>query len=210
MNLINYLNNNYFTKQELLDLAKVTEEELLNFQQQNVMPKCSYKLKLNYTNHSFFGEFNDQSEIEYYAKGYLSWLGILKTTEDLHTVFGIFAQRYIKAIAWLKHAGYYSDDNTVNSGLDLHIKQEWKSFLEGIYGLCTHSGLPEDIAAKEVAILQINEMLALDEAEIDLTKLTKAVNLLDESSAMFAPHERIKSSRHRLVDEVRRQYKLKS
>jgi hypothetical protein len=208
MNLINYLNNNYFTKQQLLDLAKITETELLNFQQQNVMPKCSYKLKLHYTSHSFFGEFNDQSEIEYYAKGYLSWLGILKVTEDPQTVFNLFALRYTKAITYLKNSGHHSDDNTVNSALNLHIKQEWKSFLEGIYGLCTHSGLPEDIAAKEVAILQINEMLALDETEIDLTELTKAVNLLDKSSAMFAPHERLKSSRHRLVDEVRRLYTL--
>jgi hypothetical protein len=58
--------------------------------------------------------------------------------------------------------------------------------------------------------LQINQILTLDETEIDLTKLTKAVNILDKSSAMFAPHERQTSSRHRLVNEVRRQHKLKS
>ncbi len=210
MDLINYLNTNYLTKQELLDLAKITERELLDYQQQNVMPKCSYKLALNYTSDSFFGEFKEQSKIEYYAKGYLSWIGIIKSVNDLKNMFNIFSQRYSEAITNLKNSGYNSNDEKVNSKLELHIKEEWGHFLNGIYGLCTKSGLPEDIAAKELAILQINEVLAFNESEMDLEKLAKAVNLLDASSSMFAPHERLKSSRHRLIDEVRRMYKLKS
>ncbi|WP_241210137.1 DUF6058 family natural product biosynthesis protein [Vibrio splendidus] len=34
-------------------------------------------------------------------------------------------------------------------------------------------------------------------------------NLLDSVSSLFAPHEKLKSSRHRLVDEVRCKYKLR-
>lgn len=210
MDLINYLNDHFYTKHELLELANISETELLAYQQQNVMPKCSYKLSLNYTSDSFFGEFKQQKEIEYYAKGYLSWIGILKSTNDLPSVFNIFSQRYRDAISHLKNTGYNSSDEKVNAKLSLHIEQEWGHFLNGIYGLCTKSGLPEDIAAKELAILQINEMLALDDHEIDLKKLTKAVNLLDTASSLFAPHERLKSSRHRLIDEVRRKYKLKT
>ncbi|MFC3646483.1 DUF6058 family natural product biosynthesis protein [Planctobacterium marinum] len=36
-----------------------------------------------------------------------------------------------------------------------------------------------------------------------------AVNLLDKSSSLFAPHERLSSSRFRLVNETRCKYKLK-
>ena len=210
MDLINYLNENYYTKQQLLDLAKISKTELFYFQEKRVMPTCSYKLSLNYSSDSFFGEFNNQSEIEYYAKGYLSWIGILKVTTDLQDIFPIFAQRYAKSISELKNAGYTSVDAKVNSKLDLHIEEEWGHFLNGIYGLCTKSGLPEDIAGKELAVLQISEFLELDKSKIDLAQLTKAVNLLDKSSSMFAPHERLKSCRHRLIDEVRREYKLKS
>jgi hypothetical protein len=75
--------------------------------------------------------------------------------------------------------------------------------------LCTKSGLPEDIAAKELAVIEINELLALNELSLDeLEKLTLAVNLLDSASSFFAPHERLRSSRHSLVNEIRRKYKL--
>lgn len=210
MDLINYLNENYYTKQQLLDLAKISEAELFSFQEKKVMPTCSYKLSLNYSSDSFFGEFKSHNEIEYYAKGYLSWIGLLKVTTELQDVFPIFARRYAESISELKSLGYTSSDAKVNSKLDLHIEEEWEHFLNGIYGLCTKSGLPEDIAGKELAVLQISETLEQDKENIDLTQLTKAVNLLDKSSSMFAPHERLKSSRHRLIDEVRREFKLKS
>jgi hypothetical protein len=209
MDLINYLNENYYTEQQLLELSKISANELAHFHAKKVMPTCSYKLSLNYACDSFFGEFKNQNNIEYYAKGYLSWIGMLKVTTDLNDIFPIFAQRYAKEIFRLKADGYNAISVKVNSELDSHIKDEWGHFLSGIYGLCTKSGLPEDIAGKELAVLQINEILAVDKAEIDLAKLTSAVNLLDKSSAMFAPHERLKSSRHRLIDEVRREYKLK-
>ncbi len=98
----------------------------------------------------------------------------------------------------------------MNEGLEQHIKEEWQHFLEGTYGLCTKSGLPEDIAAKEIAIYQINEILEQDENKRDIETLTKAVDLLDNASSLFSPHERLRSSRHRLVDEVRRQHKLEA
>ncbi len=212
MELINYLNEHYLTKQQLLDLAKISDDELCLYQRQEIMPKCSYRLALNYSSHSFFGEFTKQSDIEYYAKGYLSWLGIIKASNNHQSIFAIFAQRYRQAISELTQQGYHSDDAKVNEKLDQHIADEWQHFLNGTYGLCTKSGLPEDIAAKELAILQINETLALDEhselGEPELAKLVKAVNLLDASSSIFAPHERANSSRHRLVDEVRRKYQL--
>lgn len=89
------------------------------------------------------------------------------------------------------------------------IKETWGHFIQGTYGLCTKSGLPEDIAVKAVAIFEINRLTESDElSQAALTALEKAVNLLDESSALFAPHERLRSSRHRLVNEIRRRFKL--
>ncbi len=54
--------------------------------------------------------------------------------------------------------------------------------------------------------MELSEQTALNEAQ--LNQLTNAVNLLDCASSMFAPHERLKSSRHRLVNEIRRKYRL--
>ncbi len=101
---------------------------------------------------------------------------MLKVTTDLQDVFPIFAHRYAKLISELKSAGYTSGDAKVNSKLDLHIEEGWRHFLNGTYGLCTKSGLPEDVAGKVLAVLNISETLELDKAKIDLAKLTKSVN----------------------------------
>ena len=211
MELIKYLNDHFFTKQELLDISKVTEEDFSKYQENGVMPKCSYKLSLNLTSDSFFGLHNNEQEIEYYAKGYSSWLAIIQSLKSAESVYLIFAERYKKAIKNLKEKGHSSSNSKITSGLNGHIKEEWHHFLNGIYGLCTKSGLPEDIAAKEFSILEINELSEFNELSPEqINKLTLAVNLLDSASSLFAPHERLKSSRHRLVNEIRRKHKLQS
>ncbi|WP_444995718.1 DUF6058 family natural product biosynthesis protein [Aliikangiella sp. IMCC44359] len=211
MELIKYLNSNFYTKQELLDITQVKAADFAKYQQQGVMPRCSYKLNLAISSDSFFGVYEEKQQIEYYAKGYASWLGIIQSLKTRESIYSTFSQRYINTINRLKEEGHISDEPKVNEHIDLHIEEEWKHFLDGIYGLCTQSGLPEDIAAKELAILEINELSGLDNlTEQNREKLMKAVNLLDVSSSMFAPHERLKSSRHRLINEVRRQYRLTS
>ncbi len=209
MELVNYLNENFFTQQQLLALSKISEQQLLSFQDQDLMPKCAYKLNLNLTCDSFFGEFQEQQTIEYYAKGYTAWLGVVELVKNQNDLFNIFSMRYKRKIKELKAQGFACEHPKINEEIDSHIKEEWQHFLDGIYGLCTKSGLPEDIAAKELAILEINQLIETDNLDASsLAKLESAVDLLDAASSMFAPHERLKSSRFRLVDEIRRQYKL--
>jgi hypothetical protein len=211
MELIKYLNDHFLTKQQLLDISKVTAQDFSKYQQNGLMPKYSYKLNLNVKSDSFFGLHNEEQEIEYYAKGYASWLAIIQSLNTTEAVYAVFSNRYKRAIEKLKEQGHYSSNLKIASGLNNHIKEEWNHFLNGIYGLCTKSGLPEDIAAKEFSILEINELAELGELTPEqINKLTIAVNLLDSASSLFAPHERLQSSRNRLVNEVRRKYKLKA
>jgi hypothetical protein len=66
-------------------------------------------------------------------------------------------------------------------------------------------------AAKEFAITQINELTEHASLSSDeVGKLQTAVNLLDTANSAFAAPERLKSSRQRLVNEVRRLYQLQS
>ncbi|MCG7490209.1 DUF6058 family natural product biosynthesis protein [Vibrio sp. Of14-4] len=211
MELIKYLNKYFFTKQELLDITKITEQALLKYQIDCVMPKCSYKLNLNMKSDSFFGLHHDEQEIEYYAKGYSSWLAIAQSLNSTEAIYSVFANRYKIAIESLKEQGYSSTNPKVTSELNEHINEQWSYFLNGTYGLCTKSGLPEDIAAKEFSILIINELSEHNELTPEqLNRLNLAVDLLDSASSLFAPHERLKSSRHRLVNEIRHKYQLKS
>lgn len=211
MELLTYLNKHFYTREQLLDIAKVSESQFDSFLSQGVMPCYSYKLEVSLTSDSFFGEHSENKSTEYFAKGYVAWLGLLQTLDNKNDAYSIFVERYKNQLDDLAKEGFSSNDIKVNGEIDSHIKEEWGHFINGIYGLCTKSGLPEDIACKELAILIINtfankeELNSSEEAE-----LISAVNLLDSSSSLFAPHERIKSSRHRLINEVRRKFKLTS
>jgi hypothetical protein len=209
MELIKYLNDNFLTREELFDITKVQEHEFLDYQNDKLMPTASYSLKLEMSSDSFFGVHKENLSIEYYAKGYCSWLGIIRSLKEQDLIYQEFSTRYEKTVRHLKSLGYHSPAPKVNVDLRTHISEEWEYFIQGIYGLCTKTGLPEDIAAKEFAIIQINEISEKETLNDDETKnLIRAVNLLDNVSSAFAPHERLKSSRHRLIDEIRRKYKL--
>jgi hypothetical protein len=167
------------------------------------MPRPSYRLQLGIRCASFFGEHEEERALDYYAPGYPSWIGVLEATVD--DPFAVFARRYREALRALPLT---TGDPKLGAGLDAHLADEWGHFLAGTYGLCTRSGLPEDIAAKELAICVIKELSADDGPGLDLERLRQAVDLLDRASTPFAPHERARSSRHRYVDAMRLKYGL--
>ena len=209
MELINYLNEHFLTRDELLETAKISEETLRIYQEQQVMPGPSYRLFLSLSCDSYFGEHDNEQRLEYYAKGYLTWLGILQSLDNLKDAFIVFKERYIKTIDELEKNGYEDCIRELKESIDEQVEQEWGHFLNGTYGLCTKSGLPEDIAAKELAIREIKRLISFSKlSDEQLSKLAEAVNLLDEVSALFAPHEKPRSSRQRLIDDVRMEYRL--
>ncbi|MCS6119317.1 hypothetical protein G3444_10420 [Shewanella baltica] len=209
MLLLEYLNAHFYTRQQLLEVTGQTEARLINYQTQGVMPACSYRLQLSIVCDSVFGTHNEQLAIEYYAKGYGAWLTMLHQLDTDTDIYPIFQRRYLEAIEKLTAPEGNGLERIPDIILEQHIQQEWEHFLAGTYGLCTQSGLPEDIAAKELAIITINALTSKDElSHNELLKLTTAVTLLDEVSAAFAPHEKSRSSRYRLVDEIRRRYRL--
>jgi len=208
MKLRHYLDNNYYTTETLLTLSRTSPETLLDLQAQQVMPVCSYELDHNVTCHSFFGDYQVKEKIEYYAKGMVEWLGLIKNSSPKNA-FSIFSERYQKKLKQLNKQGFNCKDSKLNSNVIEHINAEWQHFLNGTYGLCTKSGLPEDIAGKELAIIEINRLINIDKlSENQQTQLNSLVNILDKSSALFAPHERSRSSRRRLIDDVRVKYQL--
>lgn len=212
MKLIHYLDSAFFTQEQLLAAAGIDARQLAALQERGAMPQPSYRLRVDIACDSFFGPHSEQASVDYYAKGYASWVGILQALGDAGAAFGVFARRYRARVAQLADAGVVSRHPKLNAGLDAHLQDEWRHFLSGTYGLCTSTGLPEDIAAKEVAIAII-KAITEERGERALTvaehaKLTRAVDLLDAASAQFAPHETARSSRHRLVGQVRKTWRL--
>jgi len=211
MKLLKYLTDNFYTKQQLCELAQISTAELEVLQQKKIMPQCSYKITMAISCQSFLADHLQNNEVEYYAKNYLIWLERVQSNKNSKESFSLFSKRYTDKINGLKQEGFTNNSSKFTHNLSEHIKTEWQYFLDGIYGLCTRTGSPEDIATKEFAVEIITELIVLEQlttTQRDI--LTSAVNLLDKSSAEFAPHELINSSRQRLINDVRVQYQLPS
>jgi len=207
--LMNYLGNYFITKQQLIEQVGIDEAAFQTLQLQDIMPKYSYRIQQQMNCESFFGPHQENSTIEYYAKGYISWLSMVLVIQKPNSIYNIFEERYKNTLLHLKMLGYHCKQPKLNENLTSHIKEEWQHFLNGTYGLCTRTGMPEDIAAKELAVAQINDLTRNNNLpDDDRIKLTNAVALLDKASALFAPHERKNSSRDKLIEQVRRKYNI--
>lgn len=205
--LLDYLSEHFYCLAQILDLAAISEQQFRQYQTQDIMPKPSYKVCLAITVDSYFGEHNETQTLEFYAKGYVEWLILLKCYNTKTSAFEYFSESYLSALNTLQNQGHLTTDKRFSEHLQQDVEQQWLHFIQGTYGLCTKTGLPDDIAAKELAIAQINQLI--DETVLtpkQLAQLENAVNLLDQSSALFAPHERKHSSRHRLVTGIRQRF----
>ena len=153
------------------------------------MPAPSYRLHVRIDCASYFGDHTEAHALDWYATGYVEWLRMLLDGEP--DPYALFAARYRAALAALPLFDMAASD--------AHLRSEWQHFIAGTYGLCTRSGLPEDIAAKEMAIHVIRALTddgrPLDTEERE--RLARARDLLDRASSLFAPHERARSSRTR-------------
>jgi len=197
MELIRYLEANYLSEEQLLSASGLHAAELADLQARKLMPQPSYTLQLDIACDSYFGAHAEQAGTRYYAQGYVAWTGTVRALAHEEDGFRVFAGRYLARLEALGGAAHRPD-----------LREEWRHFLSGTYGLCTRSGLPEDIAAKELAAATIRSLSAHGVAELEDTqreRLLAAIDLLDLASSAFAPHERTRSSRHSLVDTLRAQ-----
>lgn len=210
MQLIQYLNDYFHTGGELLAAAGIDAAGLARLQQRRMVPRASYRLRIDVACNSVFGPHTEQDEVEYYARGCASWIGDVRALAGEEDAFGHFARLYRSRLERRANEGMVTDLSALNGGIEVHLRAEWDHFLNGTYGLCTKSGLPADIADKELAIAIIEGISASVQAltRAETVYLSRIVDMLDTASALFAPHEVARSSRRRLIDEVRKQHQL--
>ena len=189
MELIDYLHTHFLTRAQLLAACATDGAHLDAVTAAGAMPAPSYRLHVRIDCASYFGDHTETHTQDWFAKGYVEWLRmLLDGSQDPYT---LFAARYRAALAALPLVDL--------DATDAHLRSEWQHFIAGTYGLCTRSGLPEDIAAKELAI-HVIRMLTDDGRVLDADereRLARARDLLDRASSPFAPHERARSSRAR-------------
>jgi len=186
MELLDYLDRHLLSEARLLAAAHLDLDALHDLQRRRVVPLPAYRLRVHVHCTSFFGPHDEEGTLHYYGRGTPAWIDAVRGLDDEDAARALFSKRLLARLHALDPAAVMDAD------------QEWTHFLDGTYGLCTASGLPEDIAAKEWAAGELTRLL-----ESGTTAgMDAAVKLLEDASSLFAPHERARSSRYRLLARV--------
>ncbi|PHM39971.1 hypothetical protein Xmau_02155 [Xenorhabdus mauleonii] len=208
MNIIDaYLSDNFILEQDFLSGNACSLDELVIWQKNKIFPLPSYITENIYSVISFFGEHNINKSNKWYAKGLCDWVNLVREySYDHNKLKNLFFYRYENKIKELQQLGIYDNETDYSQVME----EAWNHFLDGTYGVCTKDNSPEQIAVKGVAIRVIDRItekqLRKSIPESDMNTLITSVNLLDEVSSMFAPHERERSSRKRCIELVRSKY----
>jgi hypothetical protein len=211
MELINYLSRHFLTLPELLNRACVSENTFRALQRRGLQPESAYKLNLGINCDSMFGEHNSMAVVEYYPRASVEWLQFLLAMDESRDAFDSFCQRYCDELKRLGDAGFVTTIPAFNQDVARHLREEWRQYLDGSFGVCTRSGQIEEIAAKSLATAIIQPYLRRDTLRSDeKLQLKRAVDLLASVSADYAPHERARSNRYKLIERVRSKFKLGS
>lgn len=215
--LLNYLYEKYDEKAVFCAAASMDLDRLDELQAANIVPKASYILDIDIKVKSFVAEHQEVQKYQFYLKGQLEWLAQINakkiSTESaarhyFETQYGLAIDEFLASELGDKIVQIYPRSEW---GLSDH-SETWAHFLNGTYGLCTRTGLPNEIFLKHIYIRFI-EFVTLTNRPNEikpklLMLLSKAVEELDKVESDFAPHEVAQSSRQRCIINIKKDYSL--
>lgn len=217
--LLNYLYENFYEETALLKKGQITAQALNSLTKNRVIPKPSYILNNQGGVQSFVANYSETQTYRFHLKGHITWLNAVENlgikTEEAAKDY--FQSRYDIAAQLFFSGSVGRSLTNIMPHLpktfdETHINATWLHFTDGVYGVCTRNGAPENIFLKQVYVRFIDHILGTH----PINKITKnhkgtllaAVGLLEKVESDFAPHEVSQTSRQRCIIEVRKQYKL--
>lgn len=222
--LQNYFDRYFLSATEValaLDISEAGCDELVA---QALFPAPSYVVTEQRLHSVVFGEFDaiGLADAQYFHRDMLAWmrhaLGLLTQLDltaarDLleHTFEHEFkiALQHLHLTCWALPDAFDENGQAIEAGLAARCEKNWGYFQTGIFGLCVaHPASAAAIAEKE--ILQ-EKLIAISQNGTRSDYQTKEINALleviaqYENAAMpFTPLEYPRSSRYRLVEQLRR------
>ncbi|MBL1422612.1 MAG: hypothetical protein COC24_019065 [Alphaproteobacteria bacterium] len=213
--LLNYLYDKYLERSAFCAAAHIDLQTLEEWEAANLVPKASYIMDNDLQVKSFVAEHQETQKYKFYLKGQLEWLTQIAdkniTTENaarhyFETQYGFAIKQFLATELGQKIAEIYPQSSW---NLD-DYSETWQHFLAGTYGLCTRSGLPNEIFLKHIYIrfiefvTQANRPNEISSKLLEL--LREAVDALDKVESDFAAHEVAQSSRQRCIINIKKDY----
>lgn len=213
--LLNYLYEHYYERSVFCAAANIDSKSLDELETANLVPKASYILEVELLAKSFVAEHQEVQKYQFYLKSQLEWLAQIAgksiSTQNaaqhyFETQYGLAIERFLTTQLGQKIVAIYPQSAW---GLS-DYSETWQHFLNGTYGLCTRTGLPNEIFLKHIYIrfiefvTQANRPNKIKPNLLNL--LGEAVVVLDKVESDFAPYEVEKSSRQKCIINVKKDY----
>lgn len=202
-----YLDRHFVEASRIAENRGMPVEELERLVDTGAVPAPSYVVLSDRIVSAAFGDLtNDGARIgRYFAPSQEQWLERVSAGDSLEVTFK--AEMALE-LAAANHAIHrlrdaFDDDGKALSGLEVRIDAMWGYFLAGVFALCVaDSGSVRSIARKEVLQEKLSE-LANGGAPLDRDELGPLIDAYDLAAMPFSPAEYPRSSRKRLVEDLR-------
>jgi uncharacterized protein DUF6058 len=219
-----YLQAHYLSAPRFAAACAISTCTLSALVDDGLVPRSAYVVTVNGTLLSAaFGEMPAPAAMpgEYHHPGHVAWVAIalqLQRTPDARDARALlgkrFRSRFAAALAGLDRRLHRLTDsfddggNPVREGLARRTASAWKNFIGGVYGVCVvDPSNVASIARKEVLQEALTDATANgsrthfpDDAALHVSQL---VEKYAAATMPFAPPEYPRSSRKRLVDDLR-------
>lgn len=218
-----YLAKHYANAPQFANLCGIEEDELRDLIRRELIPQPSYVVRDGELRSYVFGAMPaaDSTPGQYFHPGMAAW--VVRARHNLAThgiedarerIRQVFENEFTAALRELNDSLFRLDDafddagRPLSSGLRARLDSAWEHFIHGTFGLCVAN--PESaltIARKEVLQEQLTAWTqngakhAFPEA--DLPALMQLIHAYEAASMPFSPVEYSRSSRKRLVDDLR-------
>ncbi|WP_237276123.1 DUF6058 family natural product biosynthesis protein [Tenacibaculum ovolyticum] len=210
---IKYIEDNFIELNELCKISKISSQELNTLIENELIPNSSYEINATYKINSPLGDEKTISEVKkYYPKSVIALIQKNKKLNDSSEFKESLKTAFINTFLNNSNNSFGYDNITKNDGtvnmdkLNSAFEQEWQYYLQGIYGICTLNATGAEIAKKEIAVkrlIDFNEKHGAEKLSDNNKKiLTLLNNEFNEVSNLFAPYQRVKSSRGKYLDKI--------
>jgi len=210
---LKYIQENFIESDELCQISEISHQELKTLIDNKLIPNSSYEITITYKINSPLDDEKVISEVKkYYPKSVISLIQQNKNLNNSSKFKESLKTEFINTFINSNYNNFGYDNITKKDGsvniekLNLAFKQEWQHYLKGIYGICTLNGTGTEIAKKEIVVKRLIEFnkkhgekkLSDNDKEI----LTILNNEFNEVSSLFAPYQRMISSRGKYLDKI--------
>lgn len=219
-----YLNRHFLNRAQFAAACAISEAELNDLLAAQILPGPSYIVSENATiNSAVFGESDVTDTVtgEYFRGCHTVWCERAKQLVAEHGETAApklmkqeFMRDYIAALTEMNASVWhlrdcFEADGTVNiAGLAENAELHWKHFLLGTFGICTANPVSAaEIACKGVLQEKLSHLTAngskTDFSAAEARGILPVVDAFANAAMWFSPAEYARSSRKRLVDDLR-------